>query len=182
MLGKLVAGASLVVLACAGAVGAHGGRSTPTPPGDPPPAPDGYVAPLPEPLHVLRPFDPPATRYGPGHLGVDVRATRAQVVRAAGAGVVRFAGPVAGRGVVVVAHTGGISTEYEPIRPTVRVGARVRAGQPIGVVRGHHVGCPGACLHWGARRGDVYLNPLDLLRPLGPVVLLPWSAVRREGR
>ena len=32
------------------------------------------------------------------------------------------------------------------------------------------------CLHWGARRGDTYLDPLSLLRPLGPVRLLPWSS------
>jgi hypothetical protein len=30
------------------------------------------------------------------------------------------------------------------------------------------------CAAWGARRGDIYLDPLELLRPLGPVRLLPW--------
>jgi murein DD-endopeptidase MepM/ murein hydrolase activator NlpD len=132
-----------------------------------------YVAPLPEPAEVVRGFDPPATRYGPGHLGVDLRARRGATVASAGAGVVRFAGPVAGRGVVVIEHPDGVRTEYEPVAPWVRAGAQVRAGDPIGVVNGRHAGCPGWCLHWGARRGDTYLNPLDLLRPLGPVVLLP---------
>lgn len=135
-----------------------------------------YVVPLSGELHVVRGFAPPATAYGPGHLGVDLRAARDEVVRAAGAGVVRFSGMVAGRGVVVVAHSDGISTEYEPVRPTVSAGDRVVPGQPIGIVDGRHAGCPGVCLHWGARRGANYLNPLDLLRPLGPVVLLPWSA------
>jgi murein DD-endopeptidase MepM/ murein hydrolase activator NlpD len=64
----------------------------------------------------------------------------------------------------------------------VRAGARVRAGDPIGVVRGRHVGCIAPCLHWGARRGDHYLNPLDLLRPLGPVVLLPDRAEQVQAR
>jgi murein DD-endopeptidase MepM/ murein hydrolase activator NlpD len=134
-----------------------------------------YRSPLPGWLDVVRPFDPPATRFGPGHLGVDLRAHSAEVVYAAGAGVVSFAGSVAGRGVVVVTHPDGIRTEYEPVRPLVRSGTRVRAGQLIATVRGVHKGCAGTCLHWGARRGDRYINPLDLLRPLGPVVLLPWS-------
>jgi murein DD-endopeptidase MepM/ murein hydrolase activator NlpD len=124
------------------------------------------------PLHVLRGFHPPATRYGAGHLGVDVAATG--VVRSAGAGTVTFAGSVAGRGVVVVLHPDGIRTEYEPLRPAVPRGRRVSAGDVLGTVVGVHRGCPGPCLHWGARRGDTYLDPLGLLRPLGPVRLLPW--------
>ncbi len=90
--------------------------------------------------------------------------------------MIRFAGQVAGRGVVVVAHPDGVSTEYEPLLVLVRVGARVGAGQPIGRLAGPHRGCPAAgCLHWGARRGEQYLDPLSLLRPLGVVRLLPWN-------
>jgi murein DD-endopeptidase MepM/ murein hydrolase activator NlpD len=138
-----------------------------------PAASSGYVAPLPEPIAVVRPFDPPASEFGPGHRGVDLRATPAAVVRSAAAGVVSFAGQVAGRGVVVVGHADGIRTEYEPVRPLVRAGAHVRAGDPVGVLHGRHAGCVAPCLHWGAGRGAAYLDPLTLLRPLGPVVLLP---------
>lgn len=134
-----------------------------------------YAAPLPEPLQVVRHFAPPATKYGPGHLGVDLRARAREVVRSAGSGVVRFAGRVAGRGVVVVAHPDGITTEYEPVRPLVRAGTRLRIGTAVGIVQGRHAGCPGVCLHWGARRGNRYIDPFGLLRPLGPVVLLPWQ-------
>jgi murein DD-endopeptidase MepM/ murein hydrolase activator NlpD len=137
-----------------------------------------YTPPVPEPVQVVRRFDPPTTPYGPGHLGVDLRAARGAAVRAAAAGVVTFAGPVAGRGVVVVLHADGIRTEYEPVRALVGAGAHVLRGQPIGVLDGGHPGCSGACLHWGARRGDRYLDPLGLLRPLGPVVLLPWARER----
>ena len=50
------------------------------------------------------------------------------------------------------------------------------AGQRIGLVLGSHRGCPVAsCLHWGARRGADYLDPLSLLRPAGIVRLLPWN-------
>ena len=157
----------------------------PTPSRTDPPVPDAtsavsaYLAPLPGRLTVVRAFDPPSTPYGPGHRGVDLRAAPGTIVRAAGVGIVIFAGPVADRGVVVVAHPDGIRTEYEPVLPSVQVGVHVQAGAPIGLVRGRHRGCPRGCLHWGARRGARYLDPLQLLTPLGPVVLLPWP--RRAG-
>jgi murein DD-endopeptidase MepM/ murein hydrolase activator NlpD len=157
-------------------VGSPAGRSAARLPVlGPAPKPVSYQAPVPAPVRVLRGFDPPADPYGPGHLGVDLSAGRQAVVRAAGPGVVRFAGPVAGRGVVVIEHPDGIRTEYEPVQPQVEVGAAVRAGDPIGHIAGRHRGCaPRSCLHWGARRGDTYLDPMALLGRLGPVRLLPW--------
>jgi murein DD-endopeptidase MepM/ murein hydrolase activator NlpD len=135
----------------------------------------GYALPLPGPLHVLRRFEPPPTPYSAGHRGVDLEADAGPVVLAAGSGVVSFAGPVAGRGVVVIAHPDGIRTEYEPVAALVVAGQAVVRGQPIGRLSGRHDHWrPGRCLHWGARRGDTYLDPLLLLRPLGPVRLLPW--------
>ncbi|MBV9821900.1 MAG: M23 family metallopeptidase [Actinobacteria bacterium] len=134
-----------------------------------------YRAPV-DSVRVLTPFSPPPDRYGPGHLGVDLAAPSGQAVLAAGDGVVRFAGQVAGRGVVVVLHPDGISTEYEPLKAGVTAGQQVRAGQRIGTVAASHRGCaPASCLHWGARRGENYLDPLSLLRPLGVVRLLPWE-------
>jgi murein DD-endopeptidase MepM/ murein hydrolase activator NlpD len=130
-------------------------------------------------LRVLKPFTPPVERYGAGHLGVDLAAAAGGAVLAAGSGVVRFAGPVAGHGVVVLVHPDGISTEYEPLAAVVAAGQRVTAGQRIGTVRGVHRGCAAGCLHWGARRGSghppEYLDPMSLLAPLGVVRLLPWS-------
>lgn len=134
----------------------------------------GYSAPVPGPVRVVRPFDPPLTPYGSGHRGVDLSTSRTGPILTAGDGVVRFAGSVAGRGVVVVQHRDGIATEYEPVRAAVRAGQPVRRGQPIGRLAGRHPGCASWCLHWGARRGEAYLDPLALLRPLGPVRLLPW--------
>ena len=146
-----------------------------------PPAPVAYSAPV-SPLVVLRGFSAPASAYGPGHRGVDLAAPAGTVIVSAGAGAVSFAGSVAGRGVVVISHADGIRTEYEPVRPTVSAGQLVTRGQPIGVLHGGHLGCPpGACVHWGARRGTVYLDPLLLLRPLGPVRLLPWGAAHALG-
>ena len=123
----------------------------------------------PVPGPVLRGFDPPSTRYGAGHRGVDLAAPLGAPVRAAGAGRVSYAGLLAGRGVVVVVH-GGLRTTYEPVAASVHVGATVAAGAVLGrVASGGH--CTG-CLHWGLLRGDVYLDPLQLIRR-GPSRLLP---------
>jgi murein DD-endopeptidase MepM/ murein hydrolase activator NlpD len=142
------------------------------------PAPaGGYQWPLPAPHPVTRPFQPPPQPWLPGHRGVDLGATPAVVVRAAGAGVVAFAGRVAGTGVVSIDHAGGLRTTYEPVTPLVRAGQRVRAGQPIGLLLAGHLGCPvAACLHWGLRRGPAYLDPLALLG-YARVRLLPLAAL-----
>ncbi|MGA4801855.1 peptidoglycan DD-metalloendopeptidase family protein [Streptomyces lavendulocolor] len=117
---------------------------------------------------VVRGWEPPASAYGPGHRGVDLSAPPGTVVRAAAAGRVWFAGPVAGRGVlsITLTATGAppLRTTYEPVRPLVRPGSDVAAGQVVAVVApGAGAHCAPACLHWGLRRGDTYLDPLSLL-------------------
>jgi hypothetical protein len=130
---------------------------------------------------VVRAFDPPAQRWAAGHRGVDLLARDGAVVRAAGAGSVTFAGPIAGRGVVVVTHDDGTRTTYEPVTATVTRGDRVRAGDALGRLSAASSHClPLACLHWGRRRGDVYLDPMLLLRR-GRARLLPVWAASRDG-
>ncbi|MDP5183123.1 M23 family metallopeptidase [Blastococcus sp. BMG 814] len=134
-----------------------------------------WSAPLPGDPVVTRPFDPPPHPYGPGHRGVDLAAAAGSPVLAAGEGVVVFAGMVAGRPVVSVDHPGGLRTTYEPVTPSVGAGRAVIRGDPLGVLDAGHGGCPvAACLHWGARRGEVYLDPMTLLRP-SRVRLLPLA-------
>ena len=93
-------------------------------------------------------------------------------MRAAGAGRISYAGLLAGRGVVVVVH-GALRTTYEPVTASVGLGSAVAGGEVIGTLEAGHAGCPApACLHWGLRRGEDYLDPLRLVEP-GPVRLLP---------
>ena len=134
-----------------------------------------FVLPVAPPPLVLTPFAPPANRYGAGHRGVDLAAAAGTTVVSAGAGVVVFAGPLAGRDVVSIEHTGGLRTTYEPVTALVTAGAPVARGQPIGVLESGHEGCaPADCLHWGARLPDrVYLDPMSLLKPW-EVRLWPW--------
>jgi len=122
---------------------------------------------------VVRRFEPPPRPWLAGHRGVDLSGAPGTPVRAAGDGVVRFAGVLARRGVISLAHPGGLRTTYEPVTSALRVGDRVRKGEVIGTLDVGHPGCPApACLHWGLRSGDAYLDPLALLG-VGRVRLLP---------
>lgn len=117
---------------------------------------------------VVRAFDAPAVKWQTGHRGVDLAAAPGQPVYAAEAGTVVFAGELAGRPLVSVAHPGGLRTSYEPVAPSVRAGQRIAAGAVLGEVVAGHPGCgAAACLHWGAMWGPAsradYVDPLGLL-------------------
>jgi murein DD-endopeptidase MepM/ murein hydrolase activator NlpD len=152
------------------------------PPVAPAPVPAaGYRWPLDGVPAVVRRFDPPPRPWLAGHRGIDLAAAPGAVVRAAGPGTVAFAGTVAGRGVVSVQHANGLRTTYEPVEPAVAAGAVVAAGAPIGLLVAGHAGCPApACLHWGLRRGELYLDPLALLG-FGRVRLRPLHAAQEPG-
>lgn len=127
---------------------------------------------------VLHRFAPPPERWLAGHRGVDLSAPPGTPVLAAGSGVVRYAGPLAGRGVVSVEHLGGLRTTYLPVTASVRRGQRVTRGDRLGVVAASPSHCPESCLHWGLVRAPVYLDPL-LLLGRSRVRLLPfWPAKR----
>ena len=134
-----------------------------------------WVWPLQPTPAVVRGFEPPAHRWDAGHRGVDLLGSPAEPVLAIGAGTVRFAGPLAGRGVVVVDH-GALRSTYEPVTAAVHRGDVVDAGAVIGLLQMPYSHCaPDACLHLGLRRGSVYLDPLDLLGPRA-VRLKPLTA------
>jgi murein DD-endopeptidase MepM/ murein hydrolase activator NlpD len=132
--------------------------------------------PLPPVPEVVAAFDPPATPYGRGHRGVDLAGWVGAPVMAALPGTVTYAGPLAGRGVVVVDH-GPTRTTYQPVTASAAVGDVVGAGAVVGhlVVGGSHC-APRACLHWGWVEGETYLDPL-LLVGAGPVRLLPLDGL-----
>lgn len=129
---------------------------------------------------VLRRFERPARRWAPGHRGVDLLGRAGAPVRAAGEGTVAFVGSVAGRPVVAVQH-GPMRTTYEPVLASVTTGQHVRAGTVLGRLTGVGSHCrPRACLHWGLKRGEEYLDPLVLVRR-GPPRLLPlWDGSGRR--
>ena len=137
--------------------------------------------PLAGPPVVVRPSRHRPRPWLPGHRGVDLAGTPGASVLSAGGGVVAFAGDVAGRGVVSVDHPGGSRTTYEPVAATVVLGQALTLGAELGTLVAGHPGCPvAACLHWGLRRGEIYLNPLLLLGPL-QVRLKPTRSVSAPG-
>lgn len=134
-----------------------------------------WLAPV-EALSVVRAFDAPAQRWLPGHRGVDLRAPAGTEITAPADGRVAFAGVVAGRPVVSIDHadpssaTGAsIRTTYEPVTTTLKAGDALQRGDVVGEVADDSH-CAGGCLHWGARRGEDYTDPLAFLR--APIRLL----------
>jgi hypothetical protein len=157
----------------------------------PPPTCAGWLPPVDG--AVVRPFQAPAFAYGPGHRGIDVAAAPGTPVRAAGDGVVSFAGSVAGSLHVVVAHDGDLRTTYAFLAgANVRTGERVARGQIVGVVGGAGPEHDPGALHFGLRLGDRYLDPQRLfgacdltqlvrLVPVDEVPAEPWDARRPPG-
>jgi murein DD-endopeptidase MepM/ murein hydrolase activator NlpD len=134
-----------------------------------------WTWPLPGYRDIARPYEPPPAPWASGHRGIDIAAPTGTPVLAAGPGTVTYAAILAGRGVIVVLHTNGLRTTYEPVSATVRVGQPVNAGDPLGTLSPGHPGCPQpACLHLGLRRGGDYLDPTTLFAT-GPIRLLPLT-------
>jgi murein DD-endopeptidase MepM/ murein hydrolase activator NlpD len=109
-----------------------------------------YVAPVDAP--IIDHFRPPACRWCSGNRGIDYGTSAGVVVRAAAAGRVSFAGQVGGDLFVVVTHPDGLRTTYGFLGAiSVRDGDVVAQGQAVATTAGP--------LHFGVRRGDVYLDP-----------------------
>jgi murein DD-endopeptidase MepM/ murein hydrolase activator NlpD len=141
---------------------------------------DDWTWPLSPQPPVARYFDPPDSPWGAGNRGVDLVGSVGQPVSAIAAGVVTYAGVLAGRGVVVVRH-GALRSTYEPVGASVAVGQDVAGGQPIGMLQAVGSHClPDVCLHLGLLRGSEYLDPLSVLGPLDirlkPLGASGWAA------
>jgi murein DD-endopeptidase MepM/ murein hydrolase activator NlpD len=172
---------AIIMVVTAGAASpAQSLASTAIPASAPTPA-RAYAWPVSQ-VRVTRRFDPPPQPWLPGHRGVDLAGYPGEPVSAAAAGRVSFAGTVAGRGVVSVVHPDGVKTTYEPVTPAVARGTAISGGATIGTLQSGHEGCPvDACLHWGAKRGETYIDPLSLLG-LGKIRLKPLKPAGREAR
>jgi murein DD-endopeptidase MepM/ murein hydrolase activator NlpD len=83
---------------------------------------------------VVRGYEPPERPFGPRHLGLDYAATPGTPVKAAGDGVVVFAGQVGRARALALQHPGGRRTTYAYLRRLeARLGATVRRGQVLGL-------------------------------------------------
>jgi murein DD-endopeptidase MepM/ murein hydrolase activator NlpD len=153
---------------------------------------DAWSWPLAPTPPLVESFDLPDQLWSSGHRGIDLAGQVGQPVLAVDDGTVTYAGVLAGRGVVVVAH-GAVRSTYEPVSAAVSQGDPVSRGQVLGVLQAVQSHClPAACLHLGARQSDAYLDPEPLfgsprirLKPMAglagassrgsPASGLPWA-------
>lgn len=144
-----------------------GRPSSPGPYGQPSPPPGSagshpYAWPVRGP--VIRPFEPPSGPFGPGHRGIDIGASFGTPVMAAQDGVVAFAGWIAGSLFVSIDHADGVRTTYSWLSDVVvKKGQKVKRGDVIGRSGHGHPELSAPHLHFGARIGDVYIDPMLLL-------------------
>lgn len=104
---------------------------------------------------VSDPFRQPEHPFGPGNRGVEYDTRPGTEVRASADGRVVFAGRVGWELHVTVLHDDGVRTSYSYLSQIrVIMGQSVRQGDVIGL--------SGDRLHFGARRGDRYFDPVTL--------------------
>lgn len=134
----------------------------------------------PVPGPIVEHFRAPSSAFGSGNRGVDYRPPPGTDVHAAATGSVFFAGPVAHELWVTIEHPDGLRTSYGPLTAmVVSKGQRVNVGDVVGTTAGY--------LHFGVRRGDVYIDPEPLMSAVVRARLVPtseeaWLAQHSGGR
>ena len=164
---------SLVLVASGNPAGA--GPAEPVPRSPVVPSPPGTDQEWSPPVDgpVVRVYEPPKRPFGPQHLGLDFGARPGSPVRAAGAGVVDFAGLVGRSRSVAVEHAGGRRTTYAYLRRVlVRVGAPVRRGDLLGFSGGAGPGHEPDVVHFGYRVNGLSRDPAELFASERPRISL----------
>jgi murein DD-endopeptidase MepM/ murein hydrolase activator NlpD len=119
----------------------------------------GYKPPVDAP--VVDPFRAPPAPWAAGNRGIEYATPPGTRVGAAADGTVVFSGMVGGSLHVVVRHADGVRTSYSFLRSVL-----VHRGDEV--VQGEPVGTTGDRFHFGARIGDVYIDPALLFGDAGP--------------
>ena len=118
---------------------------------------------------ILDPYRAPSTPYGPGNRGVVLATTAGAPVGAPADGIVTFAGQVGGDLFVVIQHGDGVRTTLGYLASIlVAAGQRVHGGQWVARSK--------TSVHFGARIGANYIDPMSLLAPQIPKVWLIRSS------
>lgn len=134
------------------------------------PGSDGFAAPefgtyaWPVEGPILHGFEPPPDPYGPGHRGIDIGAPLGTDILVPKEGVVAFAGWVGGSLFVSIDHPDGVRTTYSWLSSIVVAQSQdVVRGQQLGTTGHGHPELPSPHLHFGARVGTTYIDPMLLL-------------------
>jgi hypothetical protein len=112
---------------------------------------------------IVRHFEPPMTRWGPGHRGIDFVVPPGTFVRAPASGQVVFAGSVATTAAVTIDHGAGVVSTVSSLQEiAVARGAWVARGDILGTSgMTHPDGAPG--VHLGVRDNGAYVDPSEFL-------------------
>lgn len=130
---------------------------------------------------VLRGFEEPPGPYAPGHRGIDIAAALGSTIVASNDGVVAFAGWVGGSLFISIDHPDGIRTTYSWLSSVgVKKGDAVAKGRPIGATGHGHADVPSPHLHFGARLGTTYVDPMLLLERGSVVGLIHLAPLMPE--
>jgi murein DD-endopeptidase MepM/ murein hydrolase activator NlpD len=125
---------------------------------------------------IVRGYEAPKRPFGPRHLGLDFAAPPGTPVRAAGDGVVVFAGRVGRRALAVaLQHPAARRTTYAYLRRvTVVAGTPVRRGTVLGESGGTGPGHGADVVHFGYRVAGLAQDPAPLFaRPGSRISLAP---------
>lgn len=126
------------------------------------PVPGSYAWPVVGP--VIRGYEPPSNPYSSGHRGIDIAVPFGTAIHAPNDGVVSFAGWVGGALYLSIDHPDGVRTTYSWLSAaSVHKGQSVRRGDVIGSTGHGHPEIPTPHLHFGARVGTNYIDPMFLL-------------------
>jgi Peptidase family M23 len=113
---------------------------------------------------VIRGFEPPPDPYSAGHRGIDIAAPFGSYLLAAQAGVVAFAGWVGGALFISIDHDDGVRTTYSWLSGVSVVRGQVVIKKEFIGWTGHgHPDVVTPHLHFGARVGETYIDPMLLL-------------------
>jgi len=127
---------------------------------------------------VIRPFEPPPDPYSSGHRGIDIAVPFGTTIVAAQDGTVAFAGWVGGQLFISIDHADGVRTTYSWISAaSVKKGQKVNKGDPIGLTGHGHPDAATPHLHFGARIGSTYIDPMLLLEAASVVGLIHLAPV-----
>ena len=122
---------------------------------------------------VVRGYEAPRRPFGPRHLGLDFAVPPGTPVRAAGDGVVVFAGRVGRARAVTVGHPGARQTTYAYLRRIrVSAGRPVRRGAVLGESGGTGPGHGPGVVHFGYRVNGRPEDPAPLFAAPPPRISL----------
>jgi murein DD-endopeptidase MepM/ murein hydrolase activator NlpD len=131
---------------------------------------------------IIRAYQEPATPYSAGHRGIDIAASFGSPMVASQDGTVAFAGWVAGALYLSIDHPDGVRTTYSWISAVlVKKGDHVARGQIVGNTGHGHPEISTPHLHFGARIGQTYIDPMTLLEPGNVVGLIHLAPLGEAG-